>query len=631
MTTEILKEILQIIPKEKITGSFFEGANIVLYTNDKDFLFDSSLYIKEAVNKFKKRIELRADPNIIIEQKQVEELIRKITPNDVAISQILFDSARSIVVIEADKPGLVIGKDGELLKQIRNETLWTPQVRRSPPISSKIVDDIRKVLFIESEYRKILLNKVGERIYSGWTRGRKDEWIRLSFLGGARQVGRSCLFLQTPESRVLLDCGVDVADSNESYPYLDAPEFKINELDAVIISHSHLDHIGLVPYLFKFGYRGPVYCTEPTRDVGAILLIDFIKVMMEKRKDPLFTIDDIKEFVKHTITLNYDEVNDITPDVRITLHNAGHVLGSSMVHTHVGNGLYNFLYTGDIKYAKSYMLEPALTKFQRLEAVIMESTYGGKSRVQSSRRESEKQLIDVVEETIEKKGKVLIPVLGSGRAQEVMLIIEDAIKKSIIPKVPIYIDGMVWDITAIYSTYPEYFNNSLKNQIFQKNTNPFLSDVFKQVGSDKERQEVINGGPCIILATSGMLVGGPSVEYLRNLGDNSRNSMIFVSYQGEGSLGRRIQNGEKTLYFATGENKHEELQLKINIVTIDGLSGHSDRKQLMSFVNDLKPRPKRVILVHGESSSALDLASSIHKNFNLETNVPRNLDVLRLR
>lgn len=631
MTTEILKEILQIIPKEKITGSFFEGANIVLYTNDKDFLFDSSLYIKEAVNKFKKRIELRADPNIIIEQKQVEELIRKITPNDVAISQILFDSARSIVVIEADKPGLVIGKDGELLKQIRNETLWTPQVRRSPPISSKIVDDIRKVLFIESEYRKILLNKVGERIYSGWTRGRKDEWIRLSFLGGARQVGRSCLFLQTPESRVLLDCGVDVADSNESYPYLDAPEFKINELDAVIISHSHLDHIGLVPYLFKFGYRGPVYCTEPTRDVGAILLIDFIKVMMEKRKDPLFTIDDIKEFVKHTITLNYDEVNDITPDVRITLHNAGHVLGSSMVHTHVGNGLYNFLYTGDIKYAKSYMLEPALTKFQRLEAVIMESTYGGKSRVQSSRRESEKQLIDVVEETIEKKGKVLIPVLGSGRAQEVMLIIEDAIKKSIIPKVPIYIDGMVWDITAIYSTYPEYFNNSLKNQIFQKNTNPFLSDVFKQVGSDKERQEVINGGPCIILATSGMLVGGPSVEYLRNLGDNSRNSMIFVSYQGEGSLGRRIQNGEKTIYFATGENKHEELQLKINIVTIDGLSGHSDRKQLMSFVNDLKPRPKRVILVHGESSSALDLASSIHKNFNLETNVPRNLDVLRLR
>lgn len=631
MTTEILKEILQIIPKEKITGSFFEGANIVLYTNDKDFLFDSSLYIKEAVNKFKKRIELRADPNIIIEQKQVEELIRKITPNDVAISQILFDSARSIVVIEADKPGLVIGKDGELLKQIRNETLWTPQVRRSPPISSKIVDDIRKVLFIESEYRKIFLNKVGERIYSGWTRGRKDEWIRLSFLGGARQVGRSCLFLQTPESRVLLDCGVDVADSNESYPYLDAPEFKINELDAVIISHSHLDHIGLVPYLFKFGYRGPVYCTEPTRDVGAILLIDFIKVMMEKRKDPLFTIDDIKEFVKHTITLNYDEVNDITPDVRITLHNAGHVLGSSMVHTHVGNGLYNFLYTGDIKYAKSYMLEPALTKFQRLEGVIMESTYGGKSRVQSSRRESEKQLIDVVEETIEKKGKVLIPVLGSGRAQEVMLIIEDAIKKSIIPKVPIYIDGMVWDITAIYSTYPEYFNNSLKNQIFQKNTNPFLSDVFKQVGSDKERREVINGGPCIILATSGMLVGGPSVEYLRNLGDNSRNSMIFVSYQGEGSLGRRIQNGEKTLYFATGENKHEELQLKINIVTIDGLSGHSDRKQLMSFVNDLKPRPKRVILVHGESSSALDLASSIHKNFNLETNVPRNLDVLRLR
>ncbi|HDP73491.1 MAG TPA: beta-CASP ribonuclease aCPSF1 [Candidatus Woesearchaeota archaeon] len=628
---DIIKEIYDTVEKERISKAFFEGANIVLYTTDREYLLNPGEDIKKAVDLLKKRIELRADPAILKSQKNVEESIRKMVPEEAEIRDILFDPARSVVVIEALKPGLVIGKEGSLLRQIKEETLWMPNVRRAPPVKSKIVDDIRKVLFIESEYRRDFLNNVGHRIYDGWTRNKREEWVRMSFLGGARQVGKSCLLLQTPESRVLIDCGVDITDSNNGYPFLDSPDFKINEIDAVIVSHSHLDHVGFVPYLFKFGYRGPVYCTEPTRDVSAMLLIDYIKVMMDKRKDPVFSMDDIKEFIKHTVTLNYEEVSDITPDIRITLYNAGHILGSSMVHLHIGNGLHNILYTGDLKYAKSLLLDQSETRFPRLETLITESTYGGKDNVLMTKKESEDMLVSAVKETLENKGKVLVPVLGSGRAQEVMMLIEKAMREGSLPVHPVYVDGMVWDITAIYSAYPEFFNSHLKKLIFHMDLNPFLSQVFKQVGSAKERQEVIDGEPCIVLATSGMLVGGPSVEYLKNFGDNPRNLLLFVSYQGEGSLGRRIQNGEREIAFASGENRHEVLQLKANVVTVEGLSGHSDRKQLMSFVGALNPKPKKVIILHGEVSRGIDLASSLHKAYRIETVVPRNLDAIRLR
>ena len=160
-----------------------------------------------------------------------------------------------------------------------------------------------------------------------------------------------------------MDCGVDVASEQEPYPYLEAPEFNINDLDAVILSHAHIDHSGFLPYLFKYGYKGPVYCTEPTRDISALMLLDYVKIQKTEGKEPVFGTEEIKEMVKHTITLEYDEVTDVTPDVRITLYNAGHILGSAMVHLHVGNGLHNILYTADQKYGKTMLLDPAVPIF----------------------------------------------------------------------------------------------------------------------------------------------------------------------------------------------------------------------------------------------------------------------------
>lgn len=626
---KIIKEILKNLPEEKVSEAVFEGANIVLYTKDRNFFLDNEGVIKRIVDEIKKRVELRPDPEITMNKEEAQDLIMKVMPEKAGVSNVIFDTQRSQVVIEAEKPGLAIGKQGSILREIRNSTFWVPIIRRTPAIRSKLIENIRSVLYQHSDYRRKFLNATGHRIYDGWIREKKNEWVRLSFLGAGRQVGRSCLFLQTPESRVLLDCGVDVASFDQNaYPFLEAPEFDINQLDAVIVTHSHIDHCGFVPYLYKFGFRGPTYCTAPTRDVSALLLLDYIKIMHSEGKEAIFSTEDVKEMVKHTITLDYEEVSDVTPDVRITLYNAGHVLGSSMVHLHIGNGLHNILYTGDMKYGKTMLLEPAATQFPRLETLIIESTYGGKENMMPERRESDEELGGIIKETVERGGKVLIPTLGVGRSQEVMLVIEHLVRTGAIDKIPVFIDGLVWDVTAIYTAYPEFLNSNVRKLIFHKDQNPFLSEIFKEVASQKERMQVIEeSGPCVILATSGMLTGGPSVEYLKHLADNPKNSLVFVNYQGEGSLGRRIQRGEREIPMSA----QDILKINLHVFSVEGFSSHSSRKQLLSFIYKCMPKPKKVIIGHGEASRTLDLASAIHKIARIETIAPRNLETVRLK
>jgi KH/beta-lactamase-domain protein len=630
--SEIIDEILSHLSKDKVSDAVFEGANIVLYTKNKDFFLDDGGSVKEIVNMIKKRIELRPDRDMCMEQEKAEKLIKKIITEEAGIDQVLFDPQRSIVVIEVQKPGVAIGKQGENLQEIKKQTLWVPQIRRTPAIRSQLIESIRAVLFQNNDYRRKFLHRTGQRIYNGWLRrAKKEEWIRISFLGGARQVGRSCFLLQTPESRVLLDCGMDVANEDDAYPYLDAPELKIDELDAVIVSHSHLDHSGLVPYLFKMGYRGPVYCTAPTRDVMSLLQLDLIKIQRNEAREPLYSTDDIKEMVKQTITLEYEEVTDITPDIRITLYNAGHILGSALVHIHIGNGLHNMVYTGDLKYGKTNMLSLASTNFPRLETLIIEATYGGKDNIMPPSKDADDQLSEHIIETIKRGGKVLMPVLGSGRAQEVIVLLDKLMREGKLDNnMPVYIDGMVWDITAIHTAYPEFLNSTLRQQIFHKDNNPFLRENIKRIGSPKERQALIEDmGPCVILATSGMLVGGPSVEYLKQLAENPKNLLIFTCYQGEGSLGRRIQRGEKEINFQKG-NKFETIKINMDVEKLE-ITGHSDRRELMAFVNHCNPKPKKILVVHGESSKCLDLAKSLHMLTKVETVAPRNLDALRLK
>jgi len=626
---DILRDVQKELPKV-IKSASFEGANIVLYTNDMDFFRDNGGKIKELVNKFKKRIELRADNKLLKDQEETEKIIKDIVPKEADVTNILFDVQRSIVVIGAKRPGLVIGKSGLILKEIKDNSFWIPQIQRSPAIESKITENIRAVLYQNNTVRKRFLNSVGKKIYKEWNPEKMEGWIRITVLGSGRQVGRSCLLLQTPQTKILMDCGINpAAKGKDRFPYLDIAEFKINDLDAIILSHAHLDHSALIPYLFRMGYRGPVYMTTPTRDLAAILALDFIGVAYKQASAPLFSSVDVKEMVKHTICLDYNEVTDIAPDIRITFYNAGHALGSAITHINIGNGAHNLVYSGDIKYAKTRLLDRAVSNFPRMETMILEATYGGKANVLPPRRESEEQLIREIKETIENKGKVLIPELGLGRAQETMLILEEAMREKKLPKVTIYIDGMIWDINGIHTAYPDFLSSQVRRDIFQ-NKNPFVSDIFQRVGSPLERKKVIEGGPCIVLATSGMLVGGASVEYFRHFSSNKKNKMCFVCYQGAGSMGRQVQDGVKQVNMNV-EGKEEIINVNFDVVTIDGLSAHAGRNELIEYANRTQPKANKIILNHGEQSRCLDLASSIYKLHHIETNVPRNMETIRLR
>lgn len=626
---DILKQITEQLGGN-ITEANFEGANIVLYTSNQGFFKEGEKRVKEIVDQIKKRIELRADKKILQEQEEARKKIFEIVPEEAEVTNVLFDQQRSVVVIEAKKPGLVIGKQGSILFEIRQETLWTPQVQRSPAIKSQITENIREVLYANNNYRKKFLNSVGEKIYNDWNPEKSEIWVRLTFLGGSRQVGRSSILLQTPNSKVLLDCGIDVASKgDDKFPIFNIPEFDISQLDAVIISHAHLDHVGLLPYLYKMGYKGPVYMTTPTRDIAALLSLDFIGVAYKQAAQPIFSSTDIKEMVKHSICLNYNEVTDVTPDVRLTFYNAGHVLGSALVHLNIGNGAHNLVYMGDYKYAKTRLLDPAITTFPRVETMITESTYGSKKDILPPRKETEKQFINLVKETLDKKGKVLLPELGLGHAQETLLRMEEAIRTGELPKVPIYIDGMIWDINAIHTAYPDFLSSKIRSEIFQ-DKNPFTSEIFSRVGSAQERKEVIEGGPCVVIATSGMLMGGASVEYFKNFADNPNNRMILSCYQGPGSLGRQLQEGAKIVVVEDEDGKRT-IEVKMDVILFTGLSPHAGRNEIISYFNNVRPKPKRIIINHGEVSKSLDLASALYKLNRVETNVPRLIETVRLK
>ena len=621
---EILKKVESSLPKEAVSRVELEGSEIIVYTKDREFFKTNEETVRQIVNELKKRIEVRLESNICSEEKATEEKIKEIVPEDAKIKDVYFEHERSLVIIAAEKPGLVIGKGGETFRTIKAETLWTPRIERVPPIKSDVINGIRKVLHTESKFRKEFLNEIGEKIFGERTTNR--DWVRVIALGGFREVGRSCILVETPKSKVLLDCGIAVGASNANqYPILQTKEFDYNELDAIIISHSHLDHCGFVPLLYERGYSGPIYMTTPTVDLATLLWLDYIDVMQKSTNTPLFTAKGVKEAVRHSIPLEFGEVSDVAPDIRLTFQNAGHILGSALIHLHIGEGLHNIVYAIDQKFGRTTLLEPAFTDFQRVETLITESTYGGERDVMPSRPETEKQLMNLINETMERKNICLIPSFSVERAQEVMaILVENNFQY------PVFIDGMIWDANGIFTAYPEYLSRNIQRKIFS-GQDPFLNPIFKRIASPSEREKAWEEKPCIIISTSGMLIGGPVMEHLKSLAENEKNTLLFVGYQSEGTLGRRIQKGWREIPIRTEDGKTMSIEMKMNVQTIEGLSGHSDRNQLLNFINKLASRPDRIIIAHGENQKSLEFARSVHRLFRIETNVPRNLESLRLK
>ena len=263
--------------------------------------------------------------------------------------------------------------------------------------------------------------------------------------------------------------------------------------------------------------------------------------------------------------------------------------------------------------------------------MLLEATYGGPQDRIPSRHESERELKQILTSTIKKGGKILIPVLAVGRAQELIIILEEFISKGVIDSVPIFLDGLISEATAIHTANPDFLSSDLREKILHQGKNPFLSDFFTTITSHEERLDVLQGGPCIIMATSGMLIGGPSVQYLKGLANDKTSALIFVSYQVSGTLGNRIQRGFREFQYVDAKGRTQLVKMNLNVFTLEGFSGHSSRSQISQFLRRIQPRPKIVITNHGEESKCVSLSTMIHKKLRKATKAPKNRETLILK
>jgi KH/beta-lactamase-domain protein len=629
---KIRETIVEHMPKDaEITRIEFEGPRLAIYVKNVGLLAEQSYVVTEIVNLLHKRIVIRSDQSIRLPEREAEAYIRKIIPAEAEISSINFDPSLGEVVVEATKPGVAIGKEAAVLQQVVKETRWRPRILRAPPLHSKIITSTRHILHTESEERSRILRDVGERIFRPTFS--KAGYVRLVTLGAFHEVGRAAMLIQAGSSSVLLDSGINpgAQDPTSAYPRFDTDEFDLEKLDAVVISHAHLDHCGILPFLYKYGYDGPVYCSEPTQTLMTLHQLDYLDVHSREGEHSPYDQKDVREVVTHTIPLRYNVVTDVAPDIKLTFHNAGHILGSSMVHLHIGEGLHNIVYSADFKFGRTMMLDPATALFPRAETLIIESTYGGPDDIMPDREGVEGRLVSIVNDTVEKGGKVLIPVPAVGRAQEIMLVLDAYMKNGALRELPIYIEGMVNEATAIHTAFPEYLVRDIKEQILHKDINPFQSEYFHPVTHPSDREEIIAGGPCVIIATSGMLEGGPAIDYFRHLAPDPRNTLAYVSYQVDGTLGNRIKNGLKEVSLYAHDGKMEMVKVNMRVESIEGFSGHSDRNQLLGFIKRMSPKPTKIIVNHGERRKSDLFAQNVNRIFGIKTVVPDVLESIRLR
>ena len=625
--------ILTSIPKDaNVTKIDYEGPRIALYTNKPRFLMENNEIISNLVNQIKKRIVIRTDEKIRKSEEEARKILDSLVPKDAGLETTFFDTAAGEVSIEVKRPWLCQRNAEEFNHtEVTEQTGWRLRIRKSTTKPSNTIKSINYQLKISSAERAKQLKSVGEEIFR--SRLVQKSEVSLLTLGGFGQVGRSCMLLTTPDSKVLVDCGINpgARTPSEAFPRLDWANISLDELDAIVIGHAHLDHTGFLPVLTKYGYKGPIYCTEPTLPMMNLIQLDAIKVAGAQGRTPMYAERDVHQIMRQTIGLSYGTVTDISPDIKLVLANAGHILGSASCHFHIGNGDHNFVYSGDIKYGKSMLLESADTRFPRVETLLIESTYGAKEDIQPTREEVESAFIKSVNEILKGGGKVLIPIPAVGRAQELMMVIDKYMKSGQLTESPVFMEGMIQEATAIHEAHPEYLERSLKQKILETDDNPFDSEYFTNIEHSDARDEPLReDSPCIVIATSGMLEGGPVLEYFRNFAPNPKNKILFVSYQVNGTLGRRVMDGARQVTIMGREGKVEVVTINAGTEKLEGFSGHSDYNQLMSYVQRLRPKLRRVLVNHGERRKSQNLSSAINRMYRVTTHYPQVQEAIKL-
>ena len=465
--------------------------------------------------------------------------------------------------------------------------------------------------------------------------------IKLTFLGAAQNVTGSRYLIEANGSRVLVECGLyqerHFRDRNWE-PFVFPP----GDIDAVLLTHAHLDHCGLLPKLVREGFGGKVYCTPATAEIARIILLDSAHIQEEdaayKRKRhqrekrtpprpvmPLYTTEDAERCSSRFAHVPYERPKEIAPGMTAIFHDAGHVLGSAMIAVTVTDGAEKrtVLFSGDIGRKNTPILEDP-TPIPAADYVLIESTYG--DRKHAPAEDVADALAEAINLTVEAGGHVVVPCFALERSQNILFYLNELLLKDRIPHLPVFLDSpMAIRITEVFQKHPELFDDDMLKRLDQ-HLSPFKLPGLKMTRSVEESKAINHlSGSAIILAGSGMCTGGRIKHHLVNNIERPESTILFVGYQAQGTLGRHLVNGTNEVRIH-GQSR----RVRAKIARIGGFSAHADRDELFQWLSSLPAPPKGVFVVHGEADSAQAFGEFLREKRDWQVTVPTYRDTVIL-
>lgn len=442
--------------------------------------------------------------------------------------------------------------------------------------------------------------------------------MKISFHGACREVTGSCIMVETEDTKFIVDCGL-FQDNESKFKNSVFSGFDPLDIDFVLLTHAHIDHCGRIPKLYKEGFRGNIYCSEPTIELANQMMLDSAKVFMARESmTPIYFLSDVEDVMSCFTSVPYGQEFSINKNVRIRLNDAGHVLGSAIFEVWIKEGKEEkkLVFSGDLGNPPTPILKD--TEFiEGADYVFVESTYGTKTHI--PRKEGIARLKEKIVEIIGKQGVIMLPVFALERTQEMIVELKSIFEKGDVKDIPVFLDSpLALRVTNIYKRYQNYFDKKKKKGLNKKEDLFYFNNfkIAKKKGDQKKFLRI--PGPKIVMAGSGMCDGGRIVDYLKKYLSKKENELLIISFQAENSLGRQLADGAKDIKIGD-----KRIKVRANVSKIQAFSSHADHPKIMSWIKKIKnPLPQGVFVVHGEEESSLGLADSISNELKLNAIVP---------